>query len=376
MTNGEPQGWYEDPFKQHEARYFSDGHPTKLVRDGNTESYDEPPQESEAGSGAAAPDIVPQGTLNRADVTGPNPPLDELSANAPARGRAGMRLIAAVVAVAAVVTVVVVVGKSGHGTVAMSPAAFVTKSAQHTLAAHSADVTLTGSVTVLGHNIPVSGTGQADFTANSASLNVAFSMSGHSAAEKEIVADGNLYMTLSVDGQDFSQVTGGRHWIQMPVQQSGTANLGGSNPASALAVLEQQGNTVRSLGTKIVGGVTCTGYSVTVSRKAMIASARKEFAALGLDSATANAELRMIASVQPPTFAVWFDAQGLLREMSLQMSLSLPASGSDGSDGSVGGDIVMDFSNFGAPLRITAPAASDTISYKSFFQTIGGASTF
>jgi len=37
------QGWYRDPFEAHEDRYFSAGEPTKLVRDGGHEAYDEPP---------------------------------------------------------------------------------------------------------------------------------------------------------------------------------------------------------------------------------------------------------------------------------------------------------------------------------------------
>jgi hypothetical protein len=37
------QGWYRDPYGVHEDRYFSDGQPTKLVRDGCAESYDPPP---------------------------------------------------------------------------------------------------------------------------------------------------------------------------------------------------------------------------------------------------------------------------------------------------------------------------------------------
>jgi hypothetical protein len=37
------QGWYRDPYRVHEDRYFSDGQPTKLVRDGGAESYDPPP---------------------------------------------------------------------------------------------------------------------------------------------------------------------------------------------------------------------------------------------------------------------------------------------------------------------------------------------
>jgi hypothetical protein len=32
------EGWYTDPFGRHEARWLSDGSPTKLVRDGDAES--------------------------------------------------------------------------------------------------------------------------------------------------------------------------------------------------------------------------------------------------------------------------------------------------------------------------------------------------
>ena len=37
------QGWYRDPYLVHEDRYFSQGEPTKLVRDGGTECFDPPP---------------------------------------------------------------------------------------------------------------------------------------------------------------------------------------------------------------------------------------------------------------------------------------------------------------------------------------------
>jgi hypothetical protein len=37
------QGWYRDPYCLHQDRYFSDGQPTKLVRDGEAECYDPPP---------------------------------------------------------------------------------------------------------------------------------------------------------------------------------------------------------------------------------------------------------------------------------------------------------------------------------------------
>jgi hypothetical protein len=37
------EGWYQDPFGLHEARWISDGSPTALVRDQGTESHDAPP---------------------------------------------------------------------------------------------------------------------------------------------------------------------------------------------------------------------------------------------------------------------------------------------------------------------------------------------
>ncbi len=39
----ELQGWYVDPWLRHQARYFSNGQPTSLVRDGDHESTDPPP---------------------------------------------------------------------------------------------------------------------------------------------------------------------------------------------------------------------------------------------------------------------------------------------------------------------------------------------
>lgn len=37
------QGWFVDPFGLHTERWFSAGAPTRLVRDGATESYDPSP---------------------------------------------------------------------------------------------------------------------------------------------------------------------------------------------------------------------------------------------------------------------------------------------------------------------------------------------
>lgn len=39
----EAEGWYHDPYQRHEARWFSDGRATDLVRDGTQVTHDAPP---------------------------------------------------------------------------------------------------------------------------------------------------------------------------------------------------------------------------------------------------------------------------------------------------------------------------------------------
>ena len=43
MERRQAEGWYLDPYQIHHDRWMSAGRPTKLVRDGQTESYDEAP---------------------------------------------------------------------------------------------------------------------------------------------------------------------------------------------------------------------------------------------------------------------------------------------------------------------------------------------
>lgn len=59
------EGWYKDPYGEHEARWFSDGTPTSLVRDGSVESRDEPPKRSLEGP---LQRIEPSQTLTAGDL--------------------------------------------------------------------------------------------------------------------------------------------------------------------------------------------------------------------------------------------------------------------------------------------------------------------
>jgi hypothetical protein len=43
MTDTDQEGWFTDPYLLHEERWLSNGRPTKLVKDGGIESFDQPP---------------------------------------------------------------------------------------------------------------------------------------------------------------------------------------------------------------------------------------------------------------------------------------------------------------------------------------------
>ena len=54
-------GWQSDPFDLHQERYFSQGQPTKLVRDGGVESYDPPPTSTPMAAPRLAAGAFPSG---------------------------------------------------------------------------------------------------------------------------------------------------------------------------------------------------------------------------------------------------------------------------------------------------------------------------
>ena len=85
---GQLEGWYTDPYGRHDARWLSQGRPTKLVRDGHTESYDAPPADE-------APSVVPRPAEGASPVAGADTlrRADEAQAGEPYDGKKTYREI-------------------------------------------------------------------------------------------------------------------------------------------------------------------------------------------------------------------------------------------------------------------------------------------
>ncbi len=379
MANGALQGWHADPFGLHETRYFSAGHPTKLVRDGRMEAYDEPPAEGAASgtsAGAAlqggpglvdatrvAPAEAGHGELWAAGAGGPTrgagarDPDCSGTAAPPRRKRRGLEY-AAVAAGAVVAVLVFVVLAGGSGSPGIAAAAFVTTAAQQTLVQSTADVTLSGTVHVGGEDLAFGGNGQVDFRTNVMSLDIGASIPNGSMTETELLVGGNLYLQVTAEGHNLAAMTGGRHWIEIPFAQLGSQTVTDGSPGTSLSLLRQNGASVTSLGTRNIDGQTCSGYAVTPSKQGMLAGAQAEWAQMGLSEAQISAARQALQRAPLPKITAWFDAQ---RKLACQVTINLQI-GDPAAAGAEDAQMVMAFTHYGVPVTVSAPAASDTVS--------------
>jgi hypothetical protein len=356
-------GWHSDPFGVHEARYFSaDGLPTKLVRDRGVESYDEPPSEPDEVAAAmarmSAMPEPPSASAYRDPYPHPHPHerAPERDSWRPSLGRFAvtwMIAVAAAVAIVLVAQVVLRAPKPASPQGGTTDIAFVTQAATRTLQQRTVDLVMSATTTAGRTNSGFHGTGALDLGGKAGTLDVNVDSKAYAMAIREILVNGYVYVGISVNGR--SLLPAGKAWIaqQAPFTQgSGMTDLTGADPAATLASLENQGISVRALGTKDVGGVSCAGYAVT-----------------------------------PPgaqgTVTVWINPQHLVREISVGTSITIsadvPAAGASPSASPVGialtgsFDLTMDFAYSAAPVHVTAPPAAATMSYDAFLRQLGQA---
>ncbi len=388
------QGWQADPFGLHEWRYFSAGRPTKLVRDGRVEAYDEAPAQhftpadavaasaALAGGRADGAGLATVATGGSATTAGGQPGLIDHGLRSVGLATRGSRVIpfgrrrtglvyatVAMTAVAVVVAFVAIVRPTSNGGRDQADlAAFVKESAKATLAEKTADVSLTATTEIDGSPVYLHGNGQVDLAANALDFNLSASYSGTSFAQSEIMTGQALYIEVSVDGQSLAQYLGGKHWLGIPPAASGIPGAEPQNsPAWSLQLLEQQGAKVVGIGSRSIRGLTCSGYAVTPSRQALLAAAQREWAQLGLTSSEQAVARLMLTDSSPPTVSVWLDPT---RQLMCELAVAMPvftatSSGSASALSTKNVQIVLIFTHYGVPVDISPPAASDTLSVPS-----------
>jgi hypothetical protein len=249
-----------------------------------------------------------------------------------------------------------------------SAVAFVISSAQNTEQQRTADVVFSGSMSVDNHTIPVHGGGQQDFSQNAFSGTISMNLGGESFAETELVARGNYYLEVVVDGYNTSKVLTGKDWVDIPIPTNGSSSLGLGNvdPATQIKAIEQKGAKVKFIGTSVIDGRTVSEYSIVPSASEVRRQLQQEIASGAFPAGAAQAASSELKAIGAFTTYVWLDGSGLMRRTSVTIA---------GGTSGLKGRVALTFKNFGTPVRIAVPASSDVVSFADFLKAAAQQST-
>jgi hypothetical protein len=300
-------------------------------------------------------------------VTGaPTTPVDAPFVLGPEAGaskpkRRGL-LVGAGITLAAVIALVAgLVGTSGSSRTTTSSGNAVLTSAQTTLAAKTADLHMNIAMQIPGAGpITATGDGTIDFANNASQIAVRYT--GRSQLDgmqlTEVFVGQSLYLSMP----QISQLVPGKSWLSEPVSASGSITPGSSNPAAMFQMLTNEGNTVTALGPSTIDGESVQGFRVVINPAT-------------LDNGLAHADLPPSVVQQVKSM---FGAAGiqmsvfvgndthLLRRITFSMHLTVQST-------SVSAQATEDISDYGTPVSISAPPASQVVSMQQFEQTAGAA---
>jgi hypothetical protein len=255
--------------------------------------------------------------------------------------------------------------------VAPSPQKVVLASVRATTAAKSARISLSISTEATGpDDFRLTADGVADFTTRDGAMTMQFAgpaakLFGGGIEVRTVDGVGYVKMPESLDPE-----IGGK-WLKTPGGLGGgVPEFGQSDPTQFLAYLETVSTDVTKVGSDTIRGVETTHYHASldlgkaVDRAEVPASLRDDLRNLlqNKDAAAIPADL-------------WVDSNGLARRIKLTIdfagtSFSIADVPTSASGLSI--TVSMDLYDFGVPVHVVAPPASDTIDMKDFGQNGGG----
>jgi hypothetical protein len=158
----------------------------------------------------------------------------------------------------------------------------------------------------------------------------------------------------------------GKSWIEIPLVSQANASLPflppgdvNASPMDLLSALTAIASNVTNLGSATVRGVVVTHYRVTVDLAKAEAhqqpQARAEF----------HAFARSLNATTLPV-DVWVDGQAMVR----RLAVSLPMPSGYGTPAGLRLSEAVDFYDFGVPVLVSAPPASEVISANEFSQSM------
>lgn len=266
--------------------------------------------------------------------------------------------LAAISAVGVIALVLALVASGGSR--AANAQATVDASVNHAVASKTAQATLTMSRNP--GQMTGRGAGTIDFTNGALDLTMGLNLGS---AEQPfnihlIYLGGTIYESLA----QISVLYPGKSWMSIDLSSltnsaggASALNLGG-NPAAMLRLLTAQGATVTPTGSSTINGVRVNGYAVSIDPALL----EKQISSANLPSWMQAAVSKV--NFQSATQTVFIDGSGNLRRDALHMVIDAPSL----QAGSATIDETLDLSNYGVPVSISAPPASQVVDFEQFLR--------
>ena len=348
-------GWYTDPFIHDQERYWDGRVWTQGTQPDGTTAAD---AEGQPGADAAAPTptFAPLGAPGAAGRGRARRRVLRRSIAGEgfgARGRRNSRRLAvlgigaaALLLIGAGVSAALVLGGPNNASAASEA---VTTAATQTINAQSADMSMSMDMSIMGTQESITANGAFDFAQHTGTLTMNIPAGGKQLTEQAIYDGSTVYVNI---GGLLGGLTQGKQWVSADIGQleSGASGLGGMNtfgdPAAMLQQLQSIGGTVTSLGPTTYDGTSVTEYSVSIPPSAL----KGEIGQLpsSLQQGLSGVTLPDIKA------DVYITPDNLLKAMYMPMSFS-----ADGQSMSM--DMTMSFSNYGTPVTVTPPPASQVL---------------
>lgn len=180
-----------------------------------------------------------------------------------------------------------------------------------------------------------------------------------------MVSDGTaMYLRFPM----YDSFTGGEKWLSMDFEELGIASetlglgAGGSNPAQMLEALRGVADDLEPIGEDEIRGVPVAGYAATID----MAKAIEQAPAATRDMLEAAFEGADAAGIRFPV-EIWIDGEGLPRRMVVDLSDVMAATGA----GSGSASVATDFFDYGTPVDVQIPDASDTVPFTDVLGDLG-----
>ncbi|MCU1490378.1 MAG: hypothetical protein JWM85_1783 [Acidimicrobiaceae bacterium] len=250
--------------------------------------------------------------------------------------------------------------EAAAGTGSGNPTAAVSSAIVRTAQQKSADFSVRFTVSLAsGSSASVSGSGAADLATDRFRLSFNNLLGASSGPVELLMVGGKIYL----GAPQLAQLLGGKTWIAIPEQSAPAGTKTSSNNASQTIkrALTRSGVSVRDLGGAAVGGVSVEHYVIRYGANAIRGALGKLPVSLPASSR------QVLKGLGPVSVGVWIDGSGLVRQLAGGFFVPLTAGAPSRLQYTVG------FSNFGTPVQVQAPPASEVAPFSRFAKTLGGA---